>query len=242
MAAKQMHVIEIRPPAGPISQRNLHQKTEVASDSTPVIPKIARERTLVLTSIWLPTNDARRNQLAASVMISGCFFGDDHVRLVNGDITTISELRSGMKVYSMNNRNELMEDEVIMILHRDPDETDLFCVIETSDPRYKLSVTCDHYVGVSDGSKTHYLISDHVKSTEHFVYVHDDLNHQLELVQVTNVTRQYKTGLYDLATNEGTLVVNNIVASCYSNVTTITIAHNVLGKYYIYFVIHIIIL
>ncbi|CAF4022995.1 unnamed protein product, partial [Adineta steineri] len=164
-----------------------------------------------------------------------CFFGEDQVRLVNGDITTISELRSGMRVYSMNNRNELMEDEVIMILHRDPDETDLFCVIETSDPRYKLSVTCDHYVAVSDGSKTQYLMSNHVKSTEHFVYVHNDLNHQLELVQVTNVLRLYKTGLYSLTTNEGTLVVNNIVASCYSNVTSITTAHNILGLFRVYY-------
>ncbi|CAF4174308.1 unnamed protein product, partial [Adineta steineri] len=172
---------------------------------------------------------------ASTTSTPSCFFGDDQVRLVNGDITTISELRSGMKVYSMNNRNEIVEDEVIMFFHRDPDETDLFCVIETSDPRYKLSVTCDHFVAVNDGSKIQYLISDHVKSTEHFVYVQNDLNHQLEPVQVTNVTRQYKTGLYGLATNEGTLIINNIVASCYTNITTITIAHNILGLFRLYY-------
>ncbi|CAF0913620.1 unnamed protein product [Adineta steineri] len=172
---------------------------------------------------------------SSTLTTTSCFFGGDQVRLVNGDITTISELRSGMIVYSMNNHNEIVEDEVIMMLRRDPDETDLFCVIETDDRRYKLSVTCDHYVAVSDGSKTQYLISDHIKPTEHLVYVQNDLNHELEPVQVTNVTRQYKTGLYALATNEGTLIINNIVASCYTNITTIGIAHNVLGLFRAYY-------
>jgi len=55
-----------------------------------------------------------------------CFYGEDEVRLINGDIKTISELRSGMKVYSMNSRNEIIEDEIIMMLHRDPNETGTF--------------------------------------------------------------------------------------------------------------------
>ncbi|CAF0859247.1 unnamed protein product [Adineta steineri] len=181
------------------------------------------------------STDSSADSLTDSSTPTSCFFGGDQVRLVNGDITTISELRSGMIVYSMNNHNEIVEDEVIMMLRRDPDETDLFCVIETDDRRYKLSVTCDHYVAVSDGSKTHYLISDHIKPTEHLVYVQNDLNHELEPVQVTNVTRQYKTGLYALATNEGTLIINNIVASCYTNITTIGIAHNVLGLFRAYY-------
>lgn len=113
--------------------------------------------------------------------------------------------------------------------------SEVFCVIETSDPKYQLSVTCDHYVAVSQGSQTQYLISDHIKPGEHFVYVKDNVEHQLQLVQVKNVIRQYKTGLYGLTTNEGTLIVNNIVASCYSNFTTIKIAHNVLGLFRLYY-------
>jgi len=113
--------------------------------------------------------------------------------------------------------------------------SDLLCVIETSDPRHQLSLTCDHYVAVSDGFKTQYLVSDDVKPGEHFVYVADDFHQQLRLVQVKNVTRQYKTGLYNIATNEGTIIVNNIAASCYSNYTTIRIAHNVLGLFRLYY-------
>jgi hypothetical protein len=52
-----------------------------------------------------------------------CFLGDSKVRLVNGDTKKISELRSGMKVYSMNSLNEIMEDEVVMMLHLEPNET-----------------------------------------------------------------------------------------------------------------------
>jgi hypothetical protein len=55
-----------------------------------------------------------------------CFLGDSKVRLVNGDTKKISELRSGMKVYSMNSHNEIMEDEVVMVLHREPNETGMF--------------------------------------------------------------------------------------------------------------------
>jgi len=52
-----------------------------------------------------------------------CFLGDSKVRLVNGDTKKISDLRSGMKVYSMNSHNEIMEDEVIIMLHLEPNET-----------------------------------------------------------------------------------------------------------------------
>jgi hypothetical protein len=55
-----------------------------------------------------------------------CFFGESKVRLVDGDTKKISELRSGMKVYSMNSHNEIMEDEVVMMLHREPNETGMF--------------------------------------------------------------------------------------------------------------------
>ncbi|CAF0767446.1 unnamed protein product [Adineta steineri] len=218
-----------------ISTCNLSFHAFLASTTTTATTATTTTTSTTLTTTTTTSTISTTITTASTTSTPSCFFGEDQVRLVNGDITTISELRSGMRVYSMNNRNELMEDEVIMILHRDPDETDLFCVIETSDPRYKLSVTCDHYVAVSDGSKTQYLMSNHVKSTEHFVYVHNDLNHQLELVQVTNVLRLYKTGLYSLTTNEGTLVVNNIVASCYSNVTSITTAHNILGLFRVYY-------
>ncbi len=79
------------------------------------------------------------------------------------------------------------------------------------------------------------MVSDDVKPGEHFVYVADDFHQQLQLVQVKNVTRQYKTGLYNIATNEGTIIVNNIAASCYSNFTTIRISHNVLGLFRLYY-------
>jgi len=52
-----------------------------------------------------------------------CFLGDSKVRLVNGDTKKISELRSGMNVYSMNGHNEIMEDEVVIMLHLEPNET-----------------------------------------------------------------------------------------------------------------------
>jgi len=79
------------------------------------------------------------------------------------------------------------------------------------------------------------LVADDVKPGEHFVYIADDFHQQLRLVQVNNVTGQYKTGLYNIATNEGTIIVNNIAASCYSNYTTIRIAHNVLGLFRLYY-------
>jgi hypothetical protein len=52
-----------------------------------------------------------------------CFFGEDEVHLVNGGTKKVSELRSGMKVYSMNGQNKLTNDEVILILHREPNGT-----------------------------------------------------------------------------------------------------------------------
>ena len=112
---------------------------------------------------------------------------------------------------------------------------ELFCVIETVDPRYQLSVTCDHYVAVIQGSQKRYLIADRIKPGEHSVYVRDNLQNQLRAVAVRNVAREFKTGLYGLTTNVGTLIINDIVASCYSNFTTFRIAHNVLGLFRLYY-------
>ncbi|CAF1039997.1 unnamed protein product [Didymodactylos carnosus] len=130
-----------------------------------------------------------------------CFAGDGLVSMVNGDYKPINELRIGDRVHVMDSENRIIEDEVVMILD--------------SQPRKPVK-----------NQNEEFIPANRIKSFD-IVYINS--NGQLEPVRVKNVTEEYKTGYYTPLTSKGTLIVNDIVASCYSNVVSHNLAHNILA-------------
>ncbi|CAF1332361.1 unnamed protein product [Didymodactylos carnosus] len=141
----------------------------------------------------------------------GCFHGDEPVLLVNGEYRKVKNLLSGDRVYSLNEQNRIVEDEIIMMLHLDPNLTTEFCTIETV-MNESLSVTCDHYM-IVHGQKERYIRADRVKHND-MLYVHTTQN-SVKLVAVKSVRRDFKIGYYTPKTFQGTLIVNGIATSCY---------------------------
>ncbi|CAF1092144.1 unnamed protein product [Didymodactylos carnosus] len=153
-----------------------------------------------------------------------CFAGDGLVSMVNGEYKPISELRAGDHVYVMDSDNKMVEDEVVMMLDSQPKKPALFYTIETLT-NHKLSLTGNHFIAVKNQNEL-FIPANRVKSHD-IVYI--NLNGQLEPVHVKNVTEEYKTGYYTPMTSKGTLIVNDIAASCYSNVVSHNLAHNILA-------------
>ena len=54
----------------------------------------------------------------SSRLASGCFYGEDRVRLVDGGTRLIQDLQVGDRVWSLtSDGQECIEDEIIMIMH-----------------------------------------------------------------------------------------------------------------------------
>jgi len=55
--------------------------------------------------------------------IALCFFGDDIVRLVDGGYRSIAKLKSGDRVWSIDEKGKMIEDEIVLMAHMEPYET-----------------------------------------------------------------------------------------------------------------------
>ncbi|CAF1627551.1 unnamed protein product, partial [Didymodactylos carnosus] len=52
-----------------------------------------------------------------------CFHGDELVSMISGEYKEAIHLLSGDRVYSLNEQNQIIEDEVIMMVHKEPNAT-----------------------------------------------------------------------------------------------------------------------
>jgi len=152
-----------------------------------------------------------------------CFSGDDFVSMANGQKKLLSELRPGDRVLVMNDDKTIAEDEVMMMLDSQPTRPALFYSIET-ETGHRLSLTGNHFVAVDHSDQ--YLAANQIKSFDR-VFVH--YQGKLQSVIVRNVTEEYKRGYFTPMTGRGTLIVNDMAASCYSSVLTHHLAHQVLA-------------
>jgi hypothetical protein len=119
----------------------------------------------------------------------------------------------------------------------------LFYSIET-ETGHRLSLTGNHFIAVNHNDR--FLPANQIKSRD-IVFIHH--HGQLQPVTVRNVTEEYKVGYFTPMTGQGniyfqfkfniksifvlfklgTLIVNGMAASCYSNVISHDLAHHILA-------------
>jgi hypothetical protein len=152
-----------------------------------------------------------------------CFSGDDFVSMANGERKPLREIQPGDRVFVMNSQKQIEEDEVIMMLDSQPNRPALFYTIET-ETGHRLSLTGSHLVAVNNNDN--FLPANQIK-THDMVFVHSQ--GQLQSVKVRNVTEEYKIGYFTPMTSQGTLIVNDMAASCYASVVNHNWAHQILA-------------
>lgn len=125
----------------------------------------------------------------------------------------------------MDGNGNAVFSEVITFLDRDEKKKREFVRIETNDGA-ALTVTPAHLVLVwkQQQQQTKYIFADRIEEGDH-VLVHTADSDALVPRKVIRITTELHTGFYAPLTYEGTIVVNNITASCYALVESHAAAH-----------------
>ena len=175
--------------------------------------------------------------------------------LKNGEHQTISDLKVGDSILAMDSNGEYTFSPVISFLHRAPEDSGLFNVIQT-DTGHTVTLTPHHLIyrkGQSDDEKQPegytskgevevQIISANEKKKNQIaspeivfaadiqegdsVFVFDATNKMgLLPAKVTKVEARNFSGLYAPLTADGNLVVDNVLASCYAVTDSHTLAH-----------------
>ena len=147
----------------------------------------------------------------------------------------ITELRLGDRVAALNpTTGRLVYSEVLLFLDRDPDQQRRFITLRTASG-LRMSLTETHLIHVAATSgclETMCFRPSYAGSVEvgHRVLVAsaagDDEFHVEEVIAVS--TESYR-GVYAPLTAAGTLVVDNVVVSCYAVIDSQRVAHAAFG-------------
>ncbi|CAF4733607.1 unnamed protein product, partial [Rotaria sp. Silwood1] len=145
---------------------------------------------------------------------TGCFSSDTLVTLVNQQQIPIGKLQIGDELLSIDG-NKVISTEMVMMLDQNQLSSAMFYTIVT-ESKHQVSLTSYHLIATinKDGD----IIYIPAKDIKHNDTLRVVTNGQVYFSSVINVTLEVKDGYYAPLTMTGTLLVNNIDASCFSNV------------------------
>ncbi|KAG9278398.1 tiggy-winkle hedgehog protein [Astyanax mexicanus] len=180
------------------------------------------------------------NSLA--VKAGGCFPGWATVQLEDGGTKPVRDLRVGDRVLAADEEGRAVFSDFIMFMDEAPRARRQFIVIETAEPVKRLVLTPAHLLFVrsssSSSSSSSSLMSARFASrvqVGHEVFVTDGITEEGvgRVLQSARVVRVYSTeleheGAYAPVTVHGTVVVDQVLASCYTAVEQHWLAHSAL--------------
>ncbi|CAF1210578.1 unnamed protein product [Rotaria sordida] len=141
-----------------------------------------------------------------------CFSGDSLIRLSNGENKQIAYLKSGDEILTIE-QSKIVSTQMIMMLDKQISKEALFYKLRT-ESGHEISLTDFHLIPIisSNGNQT-YLAAKHIQIGD-FLYVL--FNDKLQYSPVINITIEIKKGYYAPLTMKGTLLVNDVLASCFA--------------------------
>ncbi|XP_014599079.1 PREDICTED: sonic hedgehog protein A [Polistes canadensis] len=161
----------------------------------------------------------------------GCFPGKSYVRTEDGLRKRLDEVQLGERVAAMNSKGELIYSEVIAFLDRAPKEKRQFVRLYTESGRV-LTLTPAHLVPI-EGRST--IFAARVKIGDQILIV-DNKNdddkvssggnqRRIRWDRVIETKLVLEMGVFAPLTTEGTLLVDDVIASCYAVIDSQTLAH-----------------
>ncbi|CAF1444448.1 unnamed protein product [Rotaria sordida] len=144
---------------------------------------------------------------------SKCFSGDSLIQLSNGEYKEIGNLQSGDEITTID-QSKIISTEMIMMLDKQISKQALFYTLRT-DSGNEISLTEYHLIPIinSNGNEQ-YVFAKQIKIGDYLFVL---FNGKLKYSPVINITIEMKKGYYAPLTMKGTLLVNNILASCFAN-------------------------
>lgn len=149
-------------------------------------------------------------------MDMGCFRSNSTVRLVDGRTTRMNQLKLGDKVQSMNKDGKIIYSEVAMFLDNKPNKKDvLYFVLRTENPRRELYLTKFHLIYIRRRFSSFWKVQfAKMMQKGDFVKVWSD--GKLVAAEVTSISISNERGSIAPLTNEGNIIVDGVLASCYA--------------------------
>jgi len=162
----------------------------------------------------------------------GCFHGSGLLTLENGMRRKISDVVVGDSVLAMNESGGLMFSPIILQLHSSPEETAKFSIIQTESGR-SIALTPQHLIYRKQ--KADNMVSSNLTTSFHiipaeqlkigdFVLVRDGYS-GVDEEKVLSTRTSKRIGVFSPLTLLGNIVVDNIVASCYSHFDSHQLQH-----------------
>lgn len=147
-----------------------------------------------------------------------CFPADATVRLQNGHVTAMADLRVGQKVLAVDQQGTPVFSEVRAFMKRMPKEGAVYTTL-TTEAGHSISLSSDHLIFASSNNFTATPTSRFAGSLNvgDFVYVTTG-KQQLKPQRIADVFIAPKKGVYVPLTAHGTVVVDDVLASCYAAV------------------------
>ncbi|XP_015514560.1 sonic hedgehog protein A isoform X1 [Neodiprion lecontei] len=156
----------------------------------------------------------------------GCFPGRSIVRTEDGFNKRLDQLEIGERIAALDSAGKIVYSEVIAFLDRSPEERRQFVRITTASGR-ALTLTPSHLVPVSleSGSTTEFAAKVRV-GDQILVRESDRGVETLRWDRVASTRLVIEKGIFAPLTTEGTVLVDDVVASCYAVVDSQFVAHS----------------
>lgn len=156
-----------------------------------------------------------------------CFPGNALVETRDGKTKKMSELQVGEEIKSYRSDGSIVYSPVVAFLHRNRLVQANFYKIFLSGSRSKSLVVSGKHILFKKGlfSKNSDIASFASEIHPGDVLLTESKQNGLRPIRVVQVTMVTEQGLYAPLTNEGTLFVNDVLASCYAHWPSHKMAH-----------------
>ncbi|XP_041423290.1 sonic hedgehog protein-like isoform X2 [Xenopus laevis] len=157
----------------------------------------------------------------------GCFPAGAEVMVELGGTKAVKDLRPGDRVLSSDAQGNLLYSDFLLFIDQQHDVKKLFYVIETSHPRRRIRLTAAHllFVAQVNGSRSFKSVFASSIQPGDIIYSADPRAMALNEVKVEKVGLEEDTGAYAPLTAHGTLVIDQVLSSCYALIEEHTWAH-----------------
>ncbi|XP_041099501.1 sonic hedgehog protein A-like [Polyodon spathula] len=151
----------------------------------------------------------------------GCFPGSASVILQGGRNKLVKDLNPGDKLLAADDQGNLVFSDFMMFIDKEPESRRVFYVIETEEPHKQIALTAAHLLFVADSNTTAGFHS--VKATfaskvkpGQRVFITEGVGNQVKPVAVKRIYLEEYEGSFAPVTAQGTIVVDQVLASCYA--------------------------
>uniref|UniRef100_A0A3B3U009 Hedgehog protein n=1 Tax=Poecilia latipinna TaxID=48699 RepID=A0A3B3U009_9TELE len=154
----------------------------------------------------------------------GCFPGTSTVTLQDGTKKPVRDLQPGDRVLAADGDGNPIFTDFIMFIDRDSTTRRTFYVIETETGQ-KITLTAAHLIFVARENSTRSATFASDVRPGQKVFVYDGERSRVVAVNVNRIYTQEHEGSFAPVTAQGTVVVDQVLASCYAVIEDHELAH-----------------